>query len=69
MATTHPWITHYPKGVSPQINTLSFQNMIELFSHASEKFAERTAYENMGVKLSYRVTDRLATAFAAYLQK
>ncbi|MBM3178490.1 MAG: AMP-binding protein [Bacteroidetes bacterium] len=69
MANQFPWISKYPKGVNAEISEPSFQNMSELFSHASDKFADRTAYENMGVRLSFRETERLATAFAAYLQK
>ena len=69
MNTSFPWLQHYPKEVAPEIGPLEYRSLAELFERSSERFAARVAFENMGVRLTFAETDRLATAFAAYLQQ
>ncbi len=69
MTNQFPWISRYPEGVSPTIGPVEYSSMIELFEVASKKFSDKPAYENMGRTLSFRETDELSTAFAAYVQK
>ena len=66
--TEFPWYSKYPAGTLREIGPLSHTSLIDLFEDASKKFADRVAFENMGVKLTYREVDEKATAFAAYLQ-
>jgi long-chain acyl-CoA synthetase len=63
-----PWYKHYPAGTPETIGTLEYSSLIELFEAASKKYADRIAFENMGVQLTFSDVDRLSTHFAAYLQ-
>lgn len=65
----YPWLSSYPSVVAKEIGPLPYNSLVELFDDASRKYADRVAFENMGVKLTFRETDELSTAFAAYLQK
>lgn len=63
-----PWFKHYPAGTPKEIGPLEFSSLVELFGTASEKYANRVAFENMGITLTFRQVDELSTHFAAYLQ-
>lgn len=65
----YPWLSSYPAGVAKQIGPLPHQSLVELFETASKKYADKVAFENMGVQLTFREVDELSTAFGAYLQK
>ncbi|MFM8349275.1 MAG: AMP-binding protein, partial [Bacteroidota bacterium] len=69
MAQSFPWTTFYPEGVPAEIGPLEFPSLTALFESSAARFSDRVAFENMGVKLTFGETDRLASAFAAYLQK
>ncbi|MEI9920091.1 MAG: AMP-binding protein [Bacteroidota bacterium] len=65
----YPWLSSYPAGVAKEIGPLQHNSLVELYEDASRRFADKVAFENMGVQLTFRETDELATAFGAYLQK
>jgi long-chain acyl-CoA synthetase len=65
----YPWLASYPAGIAKEIGPLPYNSLVELFADASKKYADRVAFENMGVQLTFRETDELSTAFGAYLQK
>ncbi len=65
----YPWLSSYPTVVAKEIGPLPYSSLVELFNSASKKYADRVAYENMGVQLTFREVDELSTAFGAYLQK
>jgi long-chain acyl-CoA synthetase len=65
----HPWLSSYPPGVAKEIGPLQHHSLSELFEEASKKYADKIAFENMGVQLTFRQVDELSTAFGAYLQK
>jgi long-chain acyl-CoA synthetase len=67
--TDYPWFSSYPAGVAREIGPLQHNSLVDLYEDASRKFADRVAFENMGVQLTFREVDELATAFGAYLQK
>ncbi|WP_432467306.1 AMP-binding protein [Agarivorans sp. Z349TD_8] len=67
-STEQPWLKSYPEDVPASIDTERFQNILELFDHSAKKYAEQTAFVNMGHKLSYQELDQQSLAFAAYLQ-
>lgn len=64
-----PWLSSYPSVVAREIGPLPYQSLVELFETASKKFADKVAFENMGVSLTFGEVDELSTAFGAYLQK
>lgn len=62
-----PWFDQYEKGVPHQIEANSFSSLSELFSRTLKKYADRKAFTNMGVSLTYRELDELSDNFAKYL--
>jgi long-chain acyl-CoA synthetase len=64
-----PWLKKYPAGVAKEITGDQFKNVVELFDESCKKYKDRVAYENMGVKLTYREMQELSVHFAAYLQQ
>ncbi len=64
-----PWYKSYPEGMPHEIGPFEHDSLIDLFDAACVKYADRTAFENMGVRLSFKALHTKATAFAAYLQQ
>ena len=67
-AASRPWIKSYQPGVPEQINPTAYRSIVEVFESACAKFADRPAFKNMGVTLSYRELDRRSKQFAAFLR-
>ena len=65
---TFPWLKHYPEGVPYEINPEQYPSLIELMEEGFEKYADKSAYSNMGKELSFGQMDILSKNFAAYLQ-
>ncbi|WP_027896392.1 long-chain-fatty-acid--CoA ligase FadD2 [Zestomonas thermotolerans] len=63
------WNDKRPAGVANEIDLGAYKSVIEVFERSCKKFADRPAFSNLGVTLSYAELDRLSAAFAAYLQK
>jgi long-chain acyl-CoA synthetase len=63
------WNDKRPQGVPNDIDLRAYKSVIEVFERSCKKFADRPAFSNMGVTLTYAELDRLSAAFAAYLQK
>jgi long-chain acyl-CoA synthetase len=64
----YPWLKQYPKGIPAEINPNKYNSLIELCEGSFIKFSSLTAYENMGVSLTYKDVETLSEHFAAYLQ-
>jgi long-chain acyl-CoA synthetase len=67
-AATKPWLQSYPKGVPSEINPTAASSIVEVFEAACKKYADRVAFENRGVSLTYRELDRRSLQFAAFLR-
>ena len=63
------WRDKRPAGVPNEIDLTAYKSIIEVFERSCKKFADRPAFSNLGVTLTYAELDRLSAAFAAYLQK
>ncbi|MBP8185790.1 MAG: AMP-binding protein, partial [Pseudomonas sp.] len=63
------WNDKRPAGVPHEIDLTAYKSIVEVFERSCKKFADRPAFSNLGVTLSYGGLDRLSAAFAAYLQK
>lgn len=63
------WNDKRPAGVANQIDLTEYKSVVEVFERSCKKFADRPAFSNMGVTLTYAELDRLSAAFGAYLQK
>lgn len=63
-----PWFKHYPKGIPQEIKLYEYTSMVHLFEESCRKYSDKVAFENMGVRFTYKQVDQLSRDFAAYLQ-
>jgi long-chain acyl-CoA synthetase len=63
-----PWLEKYPAGVEKKITLYEYNSLLDMFDQKLEKYADRVAYENMGVTLTFRQVNQQSRNFAAYLQ-
>ncbi len=62
------WNDKRPAGVPLDIEHGAYKSVIEVFERSCKKFADRPAFSNMGVTLTYAELERYSAAFAGYLQ-
>jgi long-chain acyl-CoA synthetase len=62
------WNDKRPAGVPLDIDMGEFKSVIEVFERSCKKFADRPAFSNIGVTLTYAELERHSAAFAGYLQ-
>ncbi|MDD2817088.1 MAG: AMP-binding protein [Thiotrichaceae bacterium] len=63
------WLSHYPAGIPADINPDAFPSLVALYQHSVAAFADKTAFQHMGINLTYAELAELSQAFAAYLQQ
>ncbi len=63
------WLNRYPADVPAEINPDRYQSLVELFEHATTRYADQPAFINMGEVMTYRKLEERSRAFAAYLQE
>jgi len=63
------WDDKRPAGVANQLDFSQYRSVVEVFERSCKKFADRPAFSNLGVTLSYAELERHSAAFAAWLQK
>ena len=62
------WSDKYPEGVTSDLQYGDYESVLDVFENACKKFADRPAFYNMGVSITYGELDKLSADFAAYLQ-
>ncbi|MFT5277911.1 MAG: long-chain acyl-CoA synthetase [Glaciecola sp.] len=62
------WLKHYDQAMQPGINVDSLPTILEVFESSVAKYANQTAFINMGHEISFEDLDVLSMQFAAYLQ-
>ncbi|OOF25355.1 long-chain-fatty-acid--CoA ligase [Salinivibrio proteolyticus] len=62
------WLNRYPSDVPAEIDPDAHRSLIEMFEHSVQKFADQTAFINMGQVMTFRKLEERSRAFAAYLQ-
>lgn len=65
---SHLWLKHYPEGIPYEIDADAYPSLIELMEEGFQKFANKSAYANMGKEITFAEVDKLSKQFAAYLQ-
>ncbi|MBP6563434.1 MAG: AMP-binding protein [Neisseriaceae bacterium] len=65
---SQPWLTHYPRGVSPTINPTPDTTLNTLFQDSVAEFALKPALQQHGHILSYADTAVLVDRLARYYQ-
>ncbi|MEY2935249.1 MAG: hypothetical protein RL033_5998 [Pseudomonadota bacterium] len=63
-----PWLSHYPKGVSWDIATDSYRNVLEMLEETFQKFAAAPAQENLGHVMYYREVEQQSRELATFFQ-
>ncbi|MES2821666.1 MAG: long-chain-fatty-acid--CoA ligase FadD2 [Pseudomonadota bacterium] len=63
------WSDKRPAGVPNTIDLGIYKSVIEVFERSCKKFADRPAFSNLGVTLTYAELERHSSAFACYLQQ
>jgi len=58
----------YPSDVPFEIDADKYPSLVAMFHKYSNQYADKTAFINMGVSITYRELSLQAHAFAAYLQ-
>jgi long-chain acyl-CoA synthetase len=69
MTRDFPWFNKYAAGTPPEIKLYDYNSLVELFETSCKKYADRVAFENMGVTMTFKQVDELSLNFAAYLQQ
>ena len=62
------WLRSYPEGVAAEAEIGAYESILALYEESVQRFADRPAYSNFGVTITYRELDERARALAAYLQ-
>ena len=62
------WLESYPPGVPAEADVGAYDSITALYEESVRRFADRPAYSNFGVTITYRELDERARALAAYLQ-
>jgi long-chain acyl-CoA synthetase len=59
----------YPPGVPFDIDPDKYASLVDMFNKYTQVYGDRTAFINMGAKISYTELAEQSQAFAAYLQQ
>ncbi|UXI02107.1 long-chain-fatty-acid--CoA ligase FadD [Photobacterium sp. TY1-4] len=62
------WLNRYPADVPAEINPDCYPSLVEMFEQSVQKYADQTAFINMGQVMTFRKLEERSRAFAAYLQ-
>ncbi|MDD1954197.1 long-chain-fatty-acid--CoA ligase FadD2 [Pseudomonas sp. 8209] len=63
------WNDKRPAGMPSHIDLTVYKSVLEVFERSCKRFADRPAFTNLGVTLTYADLDRQSAAFAGYLQQ
>jgi long-chain acyl-CoA synthetase len=67
-AENRPWLQHYPPNVPHEIDTGTFETLLDIYNDTIQRFAARPALESFGVRLTYGDIDATARKIASALQ-
>ncbi len=62
------WLKNYPEGVPEEIDIDAYRSIVEVFDESIAAYADRPAFTNFGVTITYRQLDEYSAALGAYLQ-
>ncbi|MFK0343199.1 long-chain-fatty-acid--CoA ligase FadD2 [Pseudomonas asiatica] len=63
------WNDKRPAGVPSTIDINAYTSVVEVFERSCKRFADRPAFSNLGVTLTYAELERHSAAFTAWLQQ
>ncbi|KXF81454.1 long-chain-fatty-acid--CoA ligase FadD [Enterovibrio coralii] len=62
------WLNRYPSDVPAEISPDQYTSLVDMFEKSVQKYADQTAFINMGQVMTFRKLEERSRAFAAYLQ-
>lgn len=62
------WLKSYPPGVPAEVNPREFSSLNEISDQSFKKFAQHTAFVQMGTGITYGQLDQYSRDFGAWLQ-
>ena len=63
------WLENYPAGIPAEIDADLFESIPDFLDQLTLRFGDKPAFHNLGHTLSYAELERLASDFAAFLQR
>ena len=67
-ATERRWLKNYPEGVPADIDWRAYKSCVEVLDKAIATYSDRDAFVCMDKRITYAELDKMANAFAAWLQ-
>ena len=64
-----PWSDKYPPGINSKINENTLINLVDMFEHSFDEYADHIAFINMDETLTYRELESQSRDIATYLQQ
>ena len=64
-----PWLDKYPPGINSKINENTLINLVDMFEHSFDEYADHIAFINMDETLTYRELESQSRDIATYLQQ
>jgi len=61
------WFAAYKEGTPTEIDPDRYESLVAVFEESCRRYADRPAFENLGVTLSFRDVDKFSRDFSAYL--
>ena len=66
--TTGFWKDKYPQGIPATIDIGQYRSIIDVLDYSTRKYADKTAFSNLGHELTYSQLYELSGHFCSYLQ-
>ncbi len=63
------WLSHYQEGVPYEINLNQYGSLIQMFEESCSMYANKKAYTNFDVSITYEELEDYSRLFALYLQR
>jgi len=61
------WLAAYKQGTPATIDPECYRSLVTMFEESCTRYADRPAFANLGVTLSFRDLEKLSRDFSAYL--
>ncbi|MDO5638804.1 MAG: AMP-binding protein [Neisseria sp.] len=62
------WLSSYQDGVSAEVDVHQFSSIVDVFRQSTERYADRTAFINMGKSMTFGMLAEAAGRFSSFLQ-
>jgi len=63
-----PWLKSYPESAPEEIDVDAYSSVVDIFTEATSRFADRPAFHNLGTTMTFAELDVKTQQFASWLQ-